>query len=528
MNESKFIKNPILKGFNPDPSIIRVGEDYYIATSTFEWFPGVQIHHSRDLKNWKLITRPLNRKSQLDMTGINDSCGVWAPCLSYNDGVFYLVYSIVRNIASDFFDVHNYLVTAIDILGEWSEPVYLNSSGFDPSLFHDEDGRKWLVNMSWNFRKGMKSKDRFAGIVLQEYSVKDNKLINKPVNIFKGAIGITEGPHLYKRGGYYYLITAEGGTGAGHAVTVARSRNIEGPYAVDPINPMLTSREKPDLLLQKSGHADIVETQFGEWYMVHLCTRPIKDGTKDIMGRETAIEKVRWTEDGWLRLECGGNEPQEYVPLIGLQEYKPSAEASRDDFESEKLDIQFQTLRIPLKEDTLTLKERSGYLRLYGKESLSSRFHQALIARRQQAFCFTVSTSVEFEPETFNQMAGLTCWYNTSKYYYLNVFHHECHGKSLGLMICDNGNISYEKDSDVCIEGKALCHLQARVSYENVEFFYSFDRIKWIKIGKTYDYTIISGGGFTGAFVGICCQDLDGTRKHADFDYFEYIERDEK
>ena len=170
------IRNPILPGFNPDPSIVRVGDDYYIATSTFEWFPGVQIHHSRDLVHWRLLTRPLTRASQLNMLGDPDSCGIWAPCLSYADGLFWLIYTDVKRYGrttqggaagASLRDTHNYLVTSPRIDGEWSDPVYLNSSGFDPSLFHDDDGRKYLVNMLWDHRPG---RNRFAGIVLQEYS----------------------------------------------------------------------------------------------------------------------------------------------------------------------------------------------------------------------------------------------------------------------------------------------------------------------------------------------------------------------
>src|ERR1039457_2541956 len=231
------VQNPILRGFNPDPSIVRVGDDYYFATSTFEWFPGVQIHHSRDLVHWRLLTRPLNRPSQLNMLGDPDSCGVWAPCLTYADGLFWLIYTDVKRYGrttvggasgASLRDFHNYLVTCPTIDGEWSDPVYVNSSGFDPSLFHDDDGRKYFLNMLWDHRPG---KNHFAGIVLQEYSVKERKLIGERQMIFKGTpLGLTEGPHLYKRNGWYYLLTAEGGTGWGHAVTLARSRKITGPY----------------------------------------------------------------------------------------------------------------------------------------------------------------------------------------------------------------------------------------------------------------------------------------------------------
>ena len=159
MTESRILRNPILPGFNPDPSIVRVGEDYYVATSTFEWFPGVQIHHSRDLQHWRLVTRPLTRPSQLNMLGDADSCGIWAPCLTHEDGRFYLIYTdvkrygrAVRDGSASLRDTHNYLVTAPRIDGPWSDPVYLNSSGFDPSLFHDDDGKKYLLNQLWDHR----------------------------------------------------------------------------------------------------------------------------------------------------------------------------------------------------------------------------------------------------------------------------------------------------------------------------------------------------------------------------------------
>jgi xylan 1,4-beta-xylosidase len=256
------IKNPILPGFNPDPSILRVGDDYYIATSTFEWFPGVQIHHSRDLIHWRLLTRPLNRPSQLNMLGDADSCGVWAPCLTYADGLFWLIYTDVKRFGrssmavasgASLRDFHNYLVTSPTIDGEWSDPVYLNSSGFDPSLFHDEDGRKYLVNMRWDYRPGF---NKFSGIVLQEYSHDQRKLVGPVHCIFRGtSLGFTEGPHLYKRDGYYHLLTAEGGTNFGHAVTMARSRELTGPYELHPDAQVLTSRNRPDVELQRAGHA---------------------------------------------------------------------------------------------------------------------------------------------------------------------------------------------------------------------------------------------------------------------------------
>ena len=522
------IINPILPGFNPDPSILRVEDDYYIATSTFEWFPGVQIHHSKDLVNWELIAHPLNRISQLNMSGNPSSGGIWAPCLTYDKGTFYLIYTDVKSLYGGFKDTHNYMVTATDICGEWSDPIYMNSSGFDPSLFHDEDGKKWFINMLWDHRP---RKHSFGGILLQEYSVEEKKLVGPIYNIFKGTeLRVTEGPHLYKINGWYYLITAEGGTGIEHAVTLARSKSIFGPYEVHPENPILCARHNPLLPLQKTGHASIVETQNGQWYMVHLCGRPIPTKGRCTLGRETAIQKVAWGEDGWLRLAEGGNEGFVEVETPNLPEFKPTKAPTRDNFDSDLLNIHFQTLRVPLGEDSLSLKERPGYLRLKGRESLSSKHNQSLVARRWQAFRFTAETCVEFEPETFQQMAGLICYYDNENYYYIRVSWDEKLGKSLGIISCQNNDFKEPLDQEVALQGVDRVYLKVTVDYDLMQFHYSIDGSSWSKLGGLFDASTLSDefcreGWFTGAFVGICCQDLSGRRKHADFDYFEYIER---
>ncbi|MEO1993419.1 MAG: glycoside hydrolase family 43 protein, partial [Pirellulales bacterium] len=307
MMHRQFIRNPILPGFHPDPSICRVGNDYYIATSTFEWFPGVSIHHSRDLVNWRLLTHALGDTRLLDLRGVPSSGGVWAPALSFQDGLFYLCYTVVHQHESATKDTPNYLITAPDIHGPWSDPLFINSSGFDPSLFHDDDGKKYWLNMVWDHRS---HRHPFHGINLQQFDAQKKELIETPQTIFTGSpIRLTEGPHLYKRNDWYYLLTAEGGTEYDHAVTMARSKNLYGPYEVHPKNPILTSAGKPDSPLQKAGHASLVETSTGEWYMPHLCARPLPGSKYCNLGRETAIQKVEWLEDEWLYLEGGGNSP---------------------------------------------------------------------------------------------------------------------------------------------------------------------------------------------------------------------------
>ncbi len=520
------ITNPILAGFNPDPSIIRVGDDYYIATSTFEWFPGVQIHHSRDLIHWKLLARPLNRTSQLDMRGNPDSGGVWAPCLSYDRGVFYLVYTDMKTGGGPWMDSHNYLVTTNAICGEWSEPVYINSSGFDPSLFHDDDGRKWLLNMLKDHRK--EGADSFAGILLQEYSLQEQRLVGPVKTIFEGTeLKLTEGPHLYKKNGFYYLLTAEGGTGYNHAVSLARSRTIDGPYEIHPHNPVLTAKDNPHNPLQKAGHGDLVETQTGEWYMVHLCGRPLTTQGRCVLGRETAIQKVAWKKDGWLYLDHGkGREPAATVPAPNLDEHPVPQPVRRDDFDGQTLDIQYQTLRAPLDPTRWSLTERPGYLRLKGGETLSSKHDQSLVARRRTTFVCAATTCVEFEPDTFQQMAGLVCIYNTANFFYLHITRDEYAGKCLNLIICDNGTFSFPFDAPVPLNDSPACWLKADMDHAHLRFSYALDGGEWTGTGATFDGSRLSdeynaGWSFTGTFIGLCCQDLSGRSKHADFDFFE-------
>jgi xylan 1,4-beta-xylosidase len=537
---ANIIHNPILPGFNPDPSILRVGDDYYIATSTFEWYPGVQIHHSRDLVHWRLLTRPLRRPSQLNMLGDPDSCGIWAPCLSYADGLFYLIYTDVKRYGRATLgpgvgvaarDMHNYLVTAERIDGDWSDPVYLNSSGFDPSLFHDDDGRKYLVNMLWDHRPGH---NRFAGIVLQEYSPRERRLIGARNLIFEGtALGFTEGPHPYKRGEFYYLLTAEGGTGWGHAVTLARARALGGPYEPHPDGPILTARHRPDVELQRAGHADLVETQTGETYMVHLCGRPLRNRGRCTLGRETAIQKMTWGADGWLRTADSEGLPRTEVEAPDLPSHEFPAAPVHQDFDEPELPPEFQWLRSPWPEELFSLTARPGCLRLFGKEGVGSPFRQALVARRQQSHCYTAVTRVEFEPEVFQHMAGLICYYNAGKFHYLYISHDETIGKHIRVMTClpDPGQADSVTPAFAIPEHVAI-DLRVEVDFERLFFAYRAEGQGWRRIPGQFDASILSdeagppaNPNFTGAFVGMCCQDLAQASWPADFDFFEYQER---
>ncbi len=536
---SATIRNPILPGFNPDPSILRVEDDYYIATSTFEWYPGVQIHHSRDLVHWRLLTRPLRRASQLNMLGDPDSCGIWAPCLTFDNGLFYLVYTDVKrygrttqgaSVGASLRDLHNFVVTSPRIDGEWSDPVYLNSSGFDPSLFHDEDGKKYLVNMLWDHRPGH---NRFAGIAMQEYCPAAARLIGTRRVIFEGTpLGLTEGPHLYKRNDWYYLLTAEGGTGWGHAVTLARSREIWGPYELHPDAQILTSRNRPDAELQRAGHADLVETQTGETYMVHLCGRPLRNRGRCTLGRETAIQRMAWGEDGWLRTADGHGVPHLEVPSPALPPHPFPALPAREDFGSPQLPLDFQWLRSPFPEELFSLTVRPGHLRLFGRETMGSLFRQSLVARRQQSHCYTAETVVEFEPEHYQQMAGLICYYNGSKFHYLYITR-EGQSRSLRVMSALPDQPQGDAFTAPIPIPDGPVYLRVDVDYERLYFAYRLEGQEWRGLPEQFDASILSDEAsapglpnFTGAFVGMCCQDLSGAARHADFDYFEYRERE--
>lgn len=550
------IQNPILRGFHPDPSLLRVGDDYYIAVSTFEWCPGVRIYHSKDLIHWDYFCSPLDTFSKMDLRGIHASDGVWAPCLSYDGEFFYLIYTVTHG-AREFppMDTPNYLIRSKDLKGAWSETVYLNSSGFDPSLFHDTDGKKYLVNMEWDYRK-TENGNPFAGILLQEYDPEQRRLIGEPVRIFAGTeIGSTEGPHLYRHEGYYYLFCAEGGTGWFHAETVARSRKIEGPYEVHPANPLISSwdgirnpeKARKELEerglrfsgIQKAGHASLIETSDGRWYIAHLCARPIPGMQSCPMGRETALQEVIW-QDGWPVLKAGGNFPQSEVEVLLQEEgnspfvsafaetekeelFVPAESKIEYDFCNERFLDDFQTLRIPFEETGMTIIERPGYLRIYGKESIFSRYEQALLARRQTELCFRAGTCFEFHPVSYQHSAGLIYRYDEKNQYYAFVtYDEEIQGTAICLAAVCRGRMQMLFRAPV---NGTQFELELSVLNEKAQFFYK-ENGSFRKLGPEVSVEYLSddyADGFTGSFVGMCVQDLRSREVYADFERFWYI-----
>ncbi|TNC49004.1 glycoside hydrolase family 43 protein [Rubellimicrobium rubrum] len=524
------IRNPVLPGFNPDPSFCRVGEDYYLATSTFEWYPGVQIHHSRDLVNWRLVARPLNRASLLDMRGNPDSCGIWAPSLSHDGGRFWLVYTDVKRLDGSFKDAHNYITTCETVDGEWSDPWYVNSSGFDPSLFHDADGRKWFVNMQWNHRgpgSGCNpANDRFDGILLQEWSPEAG-LTGEVTNIYAGTDrGLTEAPHLFRREGWYYLTTAEGGTGYDHAVTLARSRDIRGPYETHPQKHVITAKGS-DGPIQRSGHGQYVETHWGRHYHSFLMGRPIlgPDGkTYCPLGRETGLEEVVW-RDGWLWLAEGGTVPRIEVPSPVEAQPMPPAPSIHDSWAT--LPSDFQWLRTPHAERIFRCEPDA--LVLIGRESIGSWFEQALVARRQEHHVYAAETALTFDPQHYQQAAGLVTYYNRHKFH-AAVLTQENGGPALTILSCPGdwpgGRLSYPA-APVPV-GPGAVELRVEVNAHIQQFLWRQGG-EWQPLGPELNAAVISDEGgqgehasFTGAFVGMVAMDLTGQGREARFARFGY------
>ena len=539
------IKNPILPGFNPDPCICRKGDDYYLVVSSFEWFPGIPVYHSKDLKNWELYTHILTDETKIDLKKLPSSKGIWAPCLTYceEEDLFYIVYGIMNSMNARYFDVDNYLITSKDIKGEWSEPVYLHSSGFDASIFHDDDGKKWIASLDWETREGY---EKPGVICLVEYCTKKKEIEGYPKRIWSGGTdrGCIEAPHITKRGDYYYIMCAEGGTGYGHSVTMGRAKNIWGPYEKDSMNPIVTSipgdfyeRHDPDHLkpkyynpeskLQKSGHGSYIETTSGEVYLVHLTSRPFVPELRCTLGRETAIQKMKWTKDNWLRMEDESNLAKEYVSESKLEEHLVSSIPSFDDFDSNELGLQYYAPRIsPL--SFADVKSRPGYVRIRGQESRTSLNKVSILARKLTSVYARITTKMEFYPEVHQHSAGLIMYYDNMNYINLRKYYSETLGQSaLSIIHLENGEKTEFLNTRIPIKDIPIylrLYIQGRKSY----FEWSYDEKNYQRIGKVFDTTKFSDeyckyGEFTGTFIGLTCADRVKHKHYADFDFFEYI-----
>ena len=538
------IKNPILRGFNPDPCICRKQNDYFIAVSSFEWFPGIPVYHSKDLKHWELYTHILTDDSKINLGRLTSGQGIWAPCLSYckKDDLFYIVYGIVE---PNGMNVDNYLVSAKDIRGPWSEPVYLQSSGFDASLFHDDDGRKWLVSLEWERREGYQKP---GAICMAEYDAQEKRLVGYPKRIWSGGTtrGWIEGPHLYKHRGRYYLLCAEGGTGYHHCSSVARAEKIWGPYEGDPANPVITSivtdgsegRTKaaenlnyynPEIRLQKAGHASLVDTTEGEYYAVHLCVRPHLPELRCTLGRETALAKMVWTKDGWLRKKNGSPLPEDVCEESIGKEYEMPQIELHDDFDGDELGIQYYAPHY-MPQSFADVKARKGYVRIRGQQVLDSFNKISLLARKITSVHMEISTKMEFYPEVHQHTAGLALFYDNLNYFYLRKYYSETLGQSaLSVVQSENGKVTEYLDSRVPVSDQPVV-LKMKIEGHTTYFEWSYKE-EFEKIGPDLDTTKLSDeycGEFTGTFAGIACTDGVFRKKTADFDYFDMKELEGK
>ncbi|TYQ18100.1 UNVERIFIED_CONTAM: alpha-N-arabinofuranosidase [Acetivibrio alkalicellulosi] len=528
-NVLKF-KNPILTGSYPDPSICRVDNDYYMVTSTFCYFPGIPIFHSTDLVNWKQIGHVLDRPSQLNLDGLDHNKGIYAPTIRYNEGVFYVV---TTNCAKG----ENFIVKATNPEGPWSDPYWIDEPGIDPSIFFDDDGKVYLMGTD-SVPEGAK----YFGdneIWLREFDIEKMTLIGKKYGLWRGALKNVvwpEAPHIYKKDGWYYLVIAEGGTCFHHAVTVARSQSILGPYEGSRANPILTHRHLGRKCpIVNVGHADLIETQNGEWWMVLLASR-IYGGYYRNMGRETFLVPLIW-EDGWP-VPCpeSGKVEFEYpYPKLPVSDVVDTQ--SCDHFDGENLGMEWNFLRTP-REEFWSLTQRPGYLRLNLRpQTMTERSNPSFVGRRQQHMNFNVKTIMEFNPQNENERAGLVVFQNDKyqfRFEYSNKRSNneevlsssktpnENSDKIIQLVQCNNGvetilaQIPYKEER---------LQLEIRACGQNYSFYYGNEKETSLLV-KDVDARILSvdvAGGFTGVYIGMfASSNGDVSENYVDFDLFEY------
>jgi xylan 1,4-beta-xylosidase len=508
------LKNPILPGFYPDPSLCRVGEDYYLVNSTFEYFPGLPIFHSRDLVHWRQIGHALNRPSQLNLDGIRPSGGLFAPTIRYHQGTFYVINTLIDGLK----ERGNFIVTATDPAGPWSEPYWLaDAPGIDPSLLFDEDGRVWYVGNRLHPHGGYPG---HCQIWLQELNLKRMQLVGDTYILsegaFKGAVW-PEGPHLYKINDLYYLLIAEGGTGHDHAVTIFRSQSITGPYVSNPRNPILTHRHLGlDYPIVGTGHADLVETQNGDWWLAALAMRPY-GGYFYNLGRETFLAPVRW-EEGWPVVSPGQGRLEFEYPTPNLPEHRWPSPPACDNFEAPTLAFCWNFLRTP-REDFYSLTERPGYLRLRLRpQRLSEQANPSFVGRRQQHINFTAQAALEFTPGSDHEGAGLVLLQNNDFYFCFVV-----QGGAVRLVKREKGVETVLAEQRV---EAGRVYFKVEASGQEYSFYSAAAPAAWQPVAVAVDGRLLStqvAGGFVGSYIGMyASSNGQSSQNVADFDWFEY------
>jgi len=487
-----------------------VGADYYLATSSFEYFPGVPLFTSRDLVNFRQIGHALTRPSQLPLTGAKSSAGIFAPTLRFHDGTFYLV-------TTNMSEGRSFFVTAEDPEGEWSEPTFVAESDFsmDPSLFFDDDGKVYYTRHGGGER---------GGVYQAEIDLGTGALKEKARLVWSGTGGIwPEGPHLYKISGTYYLLISEGGTSYGHALTVARSGSPWGPFEPCPHNPILTHQGRAGHPIQATGHADLVETASGAHFIVLLGIRP-PDGAHHHLGRETFLAPVTFEADGWPRVN-GGRPLELEMTATGLPaEHRFPEPSRRDDFDHDRLGCDWNFLRNPERRCYST-SERPGYLRLFGTPAtLDDLASPAFVGRRQRHHGVRAATRLEFAPAVSGQEAGLVVRANEENHYDLIVTMAD--GERVVRLRTRVKGVSAVVGESVVDPGPVTLSVEA--TPEEYSFFVDATDGRQVLLGRapTVPLSSEAAGGFTGAYFGLyATAGSSGSAPVADFDWFELTPR---
>jgi xylan 1,4-beta-xylosidase len=528
--------NPIISGFHPDPTICRVNEDYYLATSSFEYFPGIPIFHSKDLMNWRLIGHAMDRLSQLPLKEAHPSGGLFAPTMRHHNGVFYMICTNINHRG-------NFIITAINPAGPWSEPHYLeNSMGIDPSLFFDEDGRCWYTG------NGDPAKSLYDGhhtVWQQEIDLDTFKYIGERHELVSGGADIStkptwiEAPHLYKFGEYYYIFAAEGGTEANHREVVFRSKSINGPYVGKPINPFITNRTmdpKRKAPITCVGHADVVQTQNGEWFMVLLACRPYSESPQMTnMGRETYLVPFTWV-DGWpevadRNLKAEYPRPKLPTKSWGADNYGHGAFDFVENFDSAVLNKVWTFIRNPdLEKPFWNLSARKGALKMtLLPEKMSEKTSPAFIGIRQRHHHFTASILLDFVPKSTDESAGLTWFYSLESFLAIEIGRNKQGTRVVRLLKSYRGKIENLAESEINISEPIHLEIVARAG--KVSFRHTGGKSDHGGLGEaSYDASFLNwgaSGGFVGCMIGLYASSNGVQSKNsAYFNEFTYSGKD--
>jgi len=499
-------KNPIITGMNPDPTICRVGDDFYLATSTFEYFPGLPIYHSKDLVHWKLIGYALDNERNCPLMGAGASGGNYAPALRYNNGTFYITCTNYGGEGTQ----GVFYVTATNPAGPWSDPVWIGNWYVDPSIMFANDSLYWVTpNNKGDFMVGT-------------YDPVAKKFI-KPLQLIASGLGGSspEAPHMYKINDYYYLISAEGGTGYEHRTVVQRSQSPYGPFEASPYNPVISNMNKPESPFHAIGHSDFVQLQDGSWWLVCLGIRP-RNGNYHHLGRETFLAPITWTDDGWPIGGYNGNMLEEF-PVPDLPKHVWEKEPVRDDFNSTTLRLSWNFLRNPHDADW-SLTEKPGYLRLKGsKISFKEKNSPAFVARRQTAYDMVASTKVGFIPVTPNEEAGLVIRADDNNHYSLVITMRD--GKRVTMFRKFLKGEEVETKTTQISNGDVILRISA--TDKQYEFWVQEEGKPAVSLATaaTKDLSTEVVHGFTGVFIGMYASG-NGTANTnpADFDWFDFEE----